>query len=151
MKLSPVLTSFTCLVTIILFTSFLENKNAGIVSDVLSLTNQFRKSKGLPALTIHSELNEIAEKHSTNMASKRVGFGHDGIEKRNALAKKVIKPMSNFAENVAYGASNGGGAVNMWKNSPGHRRNMLGNFKYIGIGVAKDKKGRLFYTQVFAR
>jgi uncharacterized protein YkwD len=39
--------------------------------------------------------------------------------------------------------------VGLWKNSPGHRRNMLGNFKYIGIGIARDRQGRIFYTEVF--
>ncbi|RYZ20068.1 MAG: CAP domain-containing protein, partial [Chitinophagaceae bacterium] len=54
------------------------------------------------------------------------------------------------AENVAFGASTGEDVVNMWKNSAGHRNNMLGKFSRIGIGVARDKKGQLFYTQVFS-
>ncbi|MDO9376492.1 MAG: CAP domain-containing protein [Ferruginibacter sp.] len=151
MKPISILTSFICLVGIILCCSFVTNNNFGIVQDVFSLTNQFRRSKGLPALTLRADLNAIAEKHSIDMAAKRVGFGHGGFEKRNALARKSIKPMSTFAENVAYGATSGSGVVNMWKSSPGHRRNMLGNFNYVGVGIAKDKKGRIFYTQVFAR
>ena len=83
------------------------------------------------------------------MARGRVGFGHGGFAKRNSIAKKKINPLSSFAENVAYGATNGKEVVKMWKNSPGHRRNMLGRYKFIGIGTAKDKRGRIFYTQVF--
>ena len=151
MKRTSILLGLTCLVFFTVLTAFTANHSAGIVHDVFSLTNQFRRSKGLSNLSIRAELNSIAQKHSADMAAKRVGFGHGGFDKRNNLAKKVIKPMSSFAENVAYGATSANGVVDMWKNSPGHRRNMLGNFKYIGIGIAKDKKGRIFYTQVFAR
>lgn len=38
----------------------------------------------------------------------------------------------------------------MWKSSPGHRRNILSPYRYIGVGIDKDKYGRIFYTQVFA-
>lgn len=95
-------------------------------------------------------LNTIARKHSEDMAGGRVGFGHEGFGKRNAMANRVIKHMHDFAENVAYGPTTGTAVVNLWKNSPGHRRNMLGHYKYIGIGVAKDRQGRIYYTQVFA-
>jgi uncharacterized protein YkwD len=130
--------------------SFAPPNNAGLVVDVLSQTNQFRKSKGLPGLIIRDDLNAIAQKHSSDMARGRVGFGHSGFEKRNALASKKISPMRSFAENVAFGASTGKEVVTMWKNSSGHRKNMLGRFKYIGIGTAKDRQGRIYYTQVFA-
>ena len=95
-------------------------------------------------------LNAIARKHSEDMASGRIGFGHEGFDKRNAMANKVIKHMHDFAENVAYGPTTGTAVVNLWKKSPGHRRNMLGHYKYIGIGIAKDRQGRIYYTQVFA-
>lgn len=85
------------------------------------------------------------------MARRRVAFGHTGFAKRNALAKNKIHSIRSFAENVAYGATSGKEVVTMWKNSSGHRRNMLGNYKYIGIGIAKDSHGRIYYTQVFAR
>ncbi len=150
MKRSWLLIPLTCLTLFAGLISFAPDNNAGIVQDVLSQTNQFRKSKGLPGLIMRNELNAIAQKHSSDMARGRVGFGHGGFAKRNAMAGKKIKPMANFAENVAYGATSGKEVVNMWKNSSGHRRNMLGRYKYIGIGLAKDRKGRIFYTQVFA-
>ena len=104
----------------------------------------------MPALIIRSDLNDIAQKHSSDMASGRVGFGHGGFAKRNSQAKGKIKMISRFAENVAHGVKTGKEVVTMWKNSSGHRKNMLGHYKYIGIGIAKDRKGRIFYTQVFA-
>ena len=37
-------------------------------------------------------------------------------------------------------------------NSPGHRRNLLdANWQNIGIGVARNKSGRIYLTQNFGR
>lgn len=130
--------------------SFSPNKNTDLVAEVLSQTNQFRESQGLPEFIIRQELNEIAQKHSADMASGRVKFGHTGFEERNTMANNAIKGLHSFAENVASGASSANEVVNLWKNSPGHRRNMLGAYKYIGIGTAKDAQGRIYYTEVFA-
>jgi uncharacterized protein YkwD len=96
------------------------------------------------------DLNAIAQKHSENMARGRVGFGHSGFNERFNQASKMIKGFKAFAENVAYGPRSGKEAVVMWKNSPEHRRNMLGRYRYIGIGAAKDRRGVIYYTQVFA-
>ena len=131
-------------------TSFVPGKNTNLVQDVLSQTNQFRKSKGLTKLIMRNELNAIAQQHSANMASGRVAFGHNGFAKRNAMAGATISQLNSFAENVAYGATSGKQVVSLWKSSSGHRRNMLGHYKYIGIGTAKDKHGQIFYTEVFA-
>jgi uncharacterized protein YkwD len=130
--------------------SFFSNDNKGLVQEVFTETNQFRKSEGLAKLVIRKDLNVLAQKHSEDMASGRVGFGHDGFEERNAVAQKEIKGMHSFAENVAYGATSGKEVITMWESSPGHRRNMLGQYQYTGIGVAKDRQGRIYYTEVFA-
>ena len=142
----------TAIIGLLLFVSlnsFLPDINNNLVTDVVKQTNQFRKSEGLPVLIMKQELNQIAQKHSKDMAERRVAFGHDGFGDRQAKAGKVIKGMHTFAENVAYGANTAREVVTLWKNSPGHRRNMLGNFKYIGIGTAKDSKGQIYYTEIF--
>lgn len=121
-----------------------------MVSEILNETNAFRKSNRLPLLELNADLSRLAETHSTNMAKGRVGFGHVGFNNRDAEARRKISGIRRFAENVAQGAQTGRDAVTLWKNSSGHRRNMLGNYKYIGIGTARDRKGRIYFTQVFA-
>lgn len=150
MKRSLLFTAITSFALFIGLISFSSLTDANLVDDVLSQTNKFRKSKGLPELIMSEDLNAIAQKHSISMAKKKVGFGHGGFSQRESQARKKVKPLYRFAENVAYGATTGKQVVTMWKNSSGHRRNMLGRYKYIGIGVAKDRQGRIFYTQVFA-
>jgi uncharacterized protein YkwD len=137
------------MISLLFFTS--ATPKEGLTEEVLKYTNQFRKSKGLKALEMRSDLNEIAQKHSKDMASGRTSFGHGGYEKRELQVAKIIKPFGSMAENVAYGARTGKEAVEIWKNSSGHRKNMLGDFTYIGIGTASSKKGVIYYTQIFAR
>ncbi len=149
MKRNFLSAAFICLSLFVSLISFSPDNNTSLVTDVLSQTNQFRKSEGLQELIMVPELNAIAQKHSSDMASGHVGFGHSGFGKRNAKANKEIKGLHSFAENVAYGATSAKEVVTLWKNSAGHRRNMLGRYKYIGIGTAKDRKGRIYYTEVF--
>ncbi len=41
--------------------------------------------------------------------------------------------------------------VEQWLTSPGHKRNIVGNYNITGIGIARDKQGKLYYTQIFLR
>jgi uncharacterized protein YkwD len=125
--------------------------NDGLNDDVLKYTNEFRKSKRLTELVMRDDLNEIARKHSDDMAKGRCSFGHAGFNQRELEVQKTIDPFYGMAENVAYGATTAKEVVTMWKNSPEHRENMLGNYKYIGIGTAPDKLGRIYYTEIFVR
>jgi uncharacterized protein YkwD len=135
---------------LLILASFKLTKDV-LAEDVLKYTNQFRKSNGLRPLEMRNDLNAIARRHSEDMASGRRGFGHGGYDQREAQVKKLITPFYAMGENVAYGAANGKEVVSLWKTSPGHRRNILGNYRYIGIGTARDRRGIIYYTQIFAR
>ena len=137
-------------ICLLLFTSAVPVKE-DLTEDILKHTNQFRKSKGLPALEMRNELNAIARKHSEDMASGRRSFGHSGLNERELKVKRVIHPYHSIAENIAYGAKSGKEAVSIWKNSSGHKANMLGNYKYIGIGTARNRRGVIYYTQIFVK
>jgi uncharacterized protein YkwD len=123
----------------------------GLNDEVLKYTNQFRKSKRLPALEMRDDLNAIARRHSEDMAKGKCSFGHSGYRQRELQVQKIIRIEYGMAENVAYGATTAKEVVSMWKGSSGHRKNMLGNYKYIGIGTARDKRGSIYYTEIFVR
>lgn len=143
--------SIFSVISLLFFPSSSVPSTKGLIEDVLKYTNQFRKSKGLPALEMRKDLNAVARSHSEDMASGRKSFGHGGYNQRELQVKKIIKPYEGMAENVAYGARTGKEAFEIWKNSSGHRKNMLGNYKYIGIGTAQNKRGVIYYTQIFVR
>jgi uncharacterized protein YkwD len=97
---------------------------------------------------MRNDLNAIARKHSEDMAKGNCSFGHSGFDQRYTRIKKIFQSCT-AAENVAYGYRTGKEAVDQWKNSGGHRGNMLGKYKYTGIGTAADARGRIYYTQIF--
>jgi len=139
--------SFACFLSVGIMTLF----SVGLNDDVLKYTNQFRKSHRLPTLVMRDDLNAIARKHSEDMAKGRCGFGHSGYHQRELQVQKIIRLEYGMAENVAYGATTAKQVVSMWKGSPGHRKNMLGNYKFIGIGTARDRRGSIYYTEIFVR
>src|SRR5688572_18271457 len=57
-----------------------DNPRSSLESDILAYINQYRRSKGLNELVMTSVITVQAEKHSSNMASKKVPFSHDGFE-----------------------------------------------------------------------
>lgn len=131
------------------FVSFLPAQQTDLVNDIFKHTNQFRKSNGKTSLLLKDDLNEIAHKHSSDMASGRKSIGHGGFQQREALIRRKLNTIGIIGENVAYGANTAKEVVTLWKNSPDHRKNMLGNYKYIGIGTASDRKGNIYFTQIF--
>ncbi|RYF89759.1 MAG: CAP domain-containing protein [Chitinophagaceae bacterium] len=137
------------LLTAIVFALLSFSFPAEMSKEVVAKTNEFRKQYGLPALQEKENLNEIAQQHSEAMAKGRIAFGHNGFNARHEQASPKIKSLYSFAENVAYGAETAAQVVENWKNSPGHRKNMLGKYQYIGVGIARSKNGQLYYTQIF--
>ena len=130
--------------------SFVPAGDTQIVNEILKHTNQSRRANGLSPLALNENLNNIARKHSADMALGQRSFGHDGFEQRQVQVARIMNYRS-IAENVASGATSAQQVVSMWMNSPGHRRNILGNFRYIGIGIARDHRGQIYYTQLFVR
>ena len=119
--------------------------------NILYYINQYRASIGLPALQMISEASVQAARHSVEMANRTTAFGHDGYDERMDNIVKKIGPVHASAENVAYGKLTAKEVVDLWLNSPGHKKNIEGNYALTGIGIAKDTDGVVFYTQIFLK
>jgi uncharacterized protein YkwD len=125
--------------------------SADFENDILFHVNDYRKKKGLPALEMNPVISEQAAKHSSNMASKRTPFSHDGFEDRVKVITGKLGTIRSSAENVAYGDLSAEEVVAGWIKSAGHRKNIEGaKYTITGIGVARDKEGTIFFTQIFA-
>ena len=128
---------------------------ASMEQRVLTLINQERASNAspLPALSSRDIIVQEARKHSQEMASGSVAFGHDGFSMRLENIGKVISWQAG-SENVAY---NGGysdppaKAVTDWMNSSSHRANILGDYDLTGIGIARNTQGIYYFTQIFIK
>jgi uncharacterized protein YkwD len=113
----------------------------------LNLLNQYRASKGLPALKASKALNVASYWHSNDMGTRRyfshttkspLLSGQTGSTPWARMKDAGYGFSTTKAENIAAGYSTAQAVFNAWKNSSGHNANMLNaNLKVIGIGYAK--------------
>jgi len=118
---------------------------------ILDLTNKAREKEKLPPLKPNEVLFKVARAHSANMA-KQEKMEHVLDDKNPAdRVKAAGYKYSSVGENVASG--NGWSleeVFQVWMDSEPHKKNILNkDFREIGIGIARDSKDRLYYTQVF--
>ncbi len=125
------------------------NGETQLQQSVFDYVNQYRKTKGLPALQILPNITNEALRHSKSMSDGRTDFGHDGFENRADKLMAQIQQSNAIAENVAYGKFAAQEVVNRWIQSAGHRKNIEGKFTLTGVGIIRRKDGYLFFTQIF--
>jgi uncharacterized protein YkwD len=128
---------------------------------ILNKTNEFRIQSGLRPLDQDARLANAAQ-YFANYMAQHDQFGHraDG----NTLAERAAAFDYDYclvAENIAYQYSPGGFAtanlatkfVDVWKNSPPHRQNMLDpDAAEIGVAAARSQNTGYWYAvQVFGR
>jgi uncharacterized protein YkwD len=123
---------------------------ASMANDVLTYVNAYRRKKGLSPLVMNAEICAEAQKHSEDMAMRRCAFGHDGWKGRWKKISAELNGVSEFAENVALGSTTAREVVDNWLKSAMHKENIEGHYKLTGIGIVADKKGVLYFTQIFA-
>jgi len=142
----------------------LENiaaQQGGYISDslkiledqVIALVNKERTAKGLQALAKNAVLCDLAKLKSQDMIDKNY-FDHDSPTYGSPfdMMKSFGIKYSYAGENIAYGQTTAEEVMEGWMNSTGHRENILKEeFQEIGVGIAKDSSGKLYWTQLFIR
>ena len=124
------------------------NIDSLITHTIFSEINQYRLQQHLPKLTLNPLISKVAEEHSREMALHQIPFGHDGFQIRmHDLLSQI--PANAMAENVVYVYTNADEMVKLWLNSSEHRENIVGNYNLTGIGIAHDRDGRIYATQIF--
>ncbi|ACL75780.1 CAP domain-containing protein [Ruminiclostridium cellulolyticum] len=118
---------------------------------VVELVNAERAKNGLKPLTMNSQVNKTATLKSQDMA-KLGYFDHNSPTYGSPfdMMKKYGISYRTAGENIAMGQTTPEQVMKGWMNSPGHRANILkSSFTQIGVGVAKNSSGRLYWTQQF--
>lgn len=126
-------------------------RSPAMEDEILRLVNAHRRSIRLAPLRMNAFESGVAARHSRDMATGRTPFGHEGFKDRMNTIRKKIGGIHVTAENVASGQMSAREVVDGWLHSPGHRRNIEGNFTLTGIGLARDRRGMIYFTQVFTR
>ena len=130
---------------------FTHTKDETAISE---MTNKERKNKDVPALKLNPALSKIARAHSANMA-RQEKFDHNLDEKTpfDRLREAGYKYLK-AAENIAMGEKGASQELIMksWMESELHSKNILNpDYTEIGVGIAADKTGQTYYTQVFGK
>ena len=118
---------------------------------ILYYVNEYRAKRHLSQLTMNNSISQEAVKHSRDMASKAMPFGHNEFNGRIKRLYRKISQCNGGAENVASYKLDAKKLVDAWIASPGHRQNIVGNYNLTGIGIAHGKQGWAYYTQIFLR
>ena len=121
---------------------------------ILKLTNEARKEKELVALKPNALLRKVAQAHSENMAKQgKMEHNLDGKTPKQRL-QAAGYAYSRFCENIAAGDANVSleDLMKAWLASKAHRENILNaDCTEIGLGIAKDENGQVYYTQLFGK
>ena len=126
-------------------------ENNKLEQEVATLVNQERAKLGLAPLKLNLELSNVARTKSQDMATNNY-FSHQSPtygSPFDMMKSFGIKYMA-AGENIAMGQPTAASVMNGWMNSPGHKANILNsNFTEIGVGVAKNSNGTIYWTQDF--
>ncbi len=116
----------------------------------IDLVNATRIKHGLNKLEYSEKATKSSRKHSEDMMIKNY-FDHTNKNDESPFdrMKKEDIEYSGAGENIAAGQTSAIFAHEAWMNSEGHRKNILGNYKYIGVGVVFGGHYSIYYTQNF--
>jgi uncharacterized protein YkwD len=123
-------------------------------NEALGLVNEYRLSKGLPALSLESHATAAAAILAKDMANhdqmSHLGPNGADLQKRLTMSGYRFKVA---AENVSVGQRSFAQIVEGWKQSPPHSRNLLlADAKHMGIAYEykPDTKYKTYWTLVVA-
>ena len=126
---------------------------------VVRLTNEWRSANKVAPLAVNDKLTRAAQGHADNMARQdkygdegKGGHILDGKNPKDRIEEAGYK-FSTFGENVhciVRSADPAKQAVEGWKKSEGHNKNMLSEkFTQLGVGAARSNSGKWYFVQVF--
>ncbi len=122
-------------------------------SEVVRLVNIERARANRPALVESNEISNVARVKSEDFINNNY-FAHNSPTYGTPfdMLRSFGISFTGAAENIASGQRTAEEAMNSWMNSTEHRENILNpTYNQIGVGVARDNDGNLFWTQMLIR
>ncbi len=130
-----------------------SNNISELENEVIRLVNIERTNAGKPALSLNSELSRVARIKSEDFVKNNY-FSHYSPTYGSPfdMMKNFVITFTAAAEYIASGQRSAKAAVDTWMKSSGHRDNILNPaYNQTGVGVARDNKGNLYWTQMFIK
>lgn len=118
--------------------------------ETMQAINTYRVSIGLNALEKINHISYKCEEHNKYMIANKVVDHNDFVARSENLIK--LLGAKNVGENVAYNYKTANAVLQSWLASPGHKKNIEGNYTHFGIAVTTDSRtGEKYYTNIFVR
>lgn len=123
--------------------------NGTYANQVLAKVNEERSKEGLSALTMDSTMQAYAQQRATEIITM---FSHTRPSGASCFEWDNTDSYSTQGENIAAGQRTPTEVMNGWMNSSGHKSNILNSdYTNIGIGVAQDSNGMIYWVQFFGK
>ena len=122
------------------------------IAQVVEIVNEERRKVGLNPLAYDEQITYAATQRSYEMAEYQY-FAH---ARPNGDSCFTVMDEYNVSwrmvgENIASGYTTPEQVMTGWMNSQGHKENILtSGYTKIGVGIAANSYGRLYWTQLFA-
>ena len=116
---------------------------AGAEGSFVAKINAERTARGLGALEVYWDLTDDARAHTNRMMA-------DDSLYHNPNLGSVTTGWQALGENVGVG-TDVDRLHTAFMTSPNHRANILGDFNYVGVGVAVEADTKMWVTVVFMR
>ncbi len=119
---------------------------------IFDLTNAMRIKHDLNTLVWNDDLAMVAKGHSRDMTENNF-FDHENLngQKPSDRARNAGIKYARYGENILSASeianNNAFLAYVLWFNSPSHRKNLLGNYTELGVGIDGKNATQNFMTQ----
>jgi uncharacterized protein YkwD len=129
-----------------------ESDPAAVRAELIEEHNRARAEADLGPLTSNPKLQAAAQAHAEDMAAtgKMSHTGSNGSSIKDRVEATGYS-YQTIGENVAEGQRTPQEAIEAWMKSPGHRKNVLGNYSEIGVAYAADQDGRIYWCADFGQ
>ena len=122
------------------------------VQALVDAHNVERSQRRLEPLRFNPALGEAATLHAQDMA-RRGKMSHTGGDRSSPFDRmtRAGYRFTRAGENVAAGQTSVAEVMRDWMHSPGHRRNILGAFREIGVARVTGADGTSYWCATFGR
>jgi hypothetical protein len=122
-------------------------------SEFVSITNEYRVSKGLAPVSLHAAVDRIAVERADQMAKTKT-FAHDMDYVKSRLQQLGVC-WSNVGEIIAweggYPSHSYERTMAQWWGSPGHHAIIVGDFNAAGGSWSVSSNGKTYSAMIFIK
>lgn len=128
-----------------------------VAAEVLRAADRARAAEGMVTLAVDAALNQAAQAHAEELASRRTLDHTSTTPGRTTMADRIraaggtwVRAAENLASTTGTAGTVPAQAIRLWLSSPGHRRNLLEPaYTHTGAGVAVDGAGLWYIVQLY--